>query len=194
MLLKEYGALRGNFRKEDTLFCEGDRALYYYQVESGSIKLITMSLNGREFIQGIFGEGDSFGEPPLLGNFDYPSTAIALTQLVVWKLQRTQFLQLLKDNFEIHLKLDSVLCERLKQKSKVLSDISFYEPEQRIWSLIHQLKGKLRNSQQDNAFVVPITRQQMADMTGMRVETAIRTIKRMEEEGKLFIKEGKIHI
>jgi hypothetical protein len=28
----------------------------------------------------------------------------------------------------------------------------------------------------------------------MRVETAIRTIKRMEEEGKLSIKEGKIHI
>ncbi|MCZ8214748.1 MAG: helix-turn-helix domain-containing protein, partial [Cyclobacteriaceae bacterium] len=41
---------------------------------------------------------------------------------------------------------------------------------------------------------LPFTRQQLADMSGMRVETAIRTIKRMEEQGKLCIREGKIHV
>lgn len=193
-LLKKYGAIRSSYRKDDTFFYEGDKASYYYQIESGSVKLITISLNGREFIQGIFGVNESFGEPPLLGEFEYPSTASALLPSLVWKLPRLQFIQLLKENFEIHLKLDTVLCERLKQKSKILSDISFYEPEQRIINLIQQLKEKISTTQNTHPFIVPITRQQIADMTGMRVETAIRTIKRMEDDGKLSIREGKIYL
>ncbi len=72
----------------------------------------------------------------------------------------------------------------------ILSEISFYDPEHRILSLINYLKSKSNLSTEP--FQVPLTRQQIADMSGMRVETVIRTIKRMEEEGKLLIQDRKI--
>jgi CRP-like cAMP-binding protein len=39
---------------------------------------------------------------------------------------------------------------------------------------------------------VPFTRQQLADMTGLRVETVVRSIKAMEHKGVLEIEDGKI--
>ena len=39
-----------------------------------------------------------------------------------------------------------------------------------------------------------LTRQQLANMTGLRVETIIRTMKQMEKEGKLNIIRGKVFI
>ncbi|MBO6183854.1 MAG: helix-turn-helix domain-containing protein, partial [Chryseobacterium sp.] len=41
-------------------------------------------------------------------------------------------------------------------------------------------------------FQIPLTRQQMANLTGLCVETVIRTLKKMERDGKLLIENGKI--
>jgi CRP-like cAMP-binding protein len=40
--------------------------------------------------------------------------------------------------------------------------------------------------------VVPVTRQEIADMTGLRVETVIRKVGLLEEQGKLYISDRKI--
>ena len=40
--------------------------------------------------------------------------------------------------------------------------------------------------------IIPFTRQQLADMTGLRVETVIRAVKKMEKEGKLSLEGHKI--
>ncbi|HNU41871.1 MAG TPA: helix-turn-helix domain-containing protein, partial [Cyclobacteriaceae bacterium] len=91
-----------------------------------------------------------------------------------------------------HLHLDQVLCQRLRYKSMVLSELSFYDPEHRIMSLLKYLKDEARQTRRgdgmvrsDHVYEVPFTRQQLADMSGLRVETVIRTVKRMEEDGKL---------
>lgn len=80
----------------------------------------------------------------------------------------------------------------------VLSEISFYDPEHRITSLLNYLKadsadqGKRQDVVINEVYVVPFTRQQLADMSGLRVETVIRTVKRMEEDGKLKLVGRKI--
>ena len=43
-------------------------------------------------------------------------------------------------------------------------------------------------------FLVPYTRQQIADMTGLRVETVIRTVSRLKEEGKISVIKHKIYL
>jgi CRP-like cAMP-binding protein len=40
---------------------------------------------------------------------------------------------------------------------------------------------------------IKLTRQQIADMTGLRVETVIRTIKQLEEKGEVTIEKGKVY-
>lgn len=186
----QYGASISTFDKDDIVFSEGDEASFLYQIESGKVKMVTYSQDGQEFIQGLFADGDSFGEPPLFSGLLYPSSAYALTSCKILKLPKDRFFDLLKDHFEIHLELDKILCERLRYKNMILSEISFYEPEHRILSLLSYLKSK--STSKDEPFQVPLTRQQIADMSGMRVETVIRTIKRMEEEGKLYIQDRKI--
>ncbi len=194
-VLRGYNSKEINFQKDEVIFCEGDEALNYFQIKSGYVKMITNSPDGHEFIQGIFKSEDSFGEPPLLCSFPYPSFAIALGPTIVYKLSKDDFFSLLRENFEIHLQMDKVLCQRLRYKSMVLSEISFHNPEHRIQSLLTYFKNesddatKIRPAMIRNKheYVVPYTRQQLADMSGLRVETVIRTIKKMEEDGKLKI-------
>ena len=186
----QYGASVLSLKKDEILFHEGDQANFFYQVEEGTIKMVTYSLDGKEFIQGLFYQGDSFGEPPLFCDFPYPGSATTLIDTKVLRIPKDRFIELLKDHFEIHLQLDRILCERLKYKNMILSEISFYDPEHRILSLLGYLKSK--TPAQDQPFLVPLTRQQLADMSGMRVETVIRTIKRMEETGKLLLQDHKI--
>jgi len=186
----QYGASVLSLKKDEILFHEGDQANFFYQVEEGTIKMVTYSLDGKEFIQGLFYQGDSFGEPPLFCDFPYPGSATTLIDTKILRIPKDRFFELLKDHFEIHLHLDRILCERLKYKNMILSEISFYDPEHRILSLLSYLKSKA--SAQEQPFQVPLTRQQLADMSGMRVETVIRTIKRMEETGKLQLQDHKI--
>ena len=190
--LEKYHAKLISLRKDQVLFHEGNKALDYFQVEEGAVKMFIASNDGQEFIQGIFTAGESFGEPALIGNFPYPGSAVAIEKATVWKLPGDYFQQMLKENFELHLKMDQVLCQRLRYKSMVLSEISSYEPEHRIAALLKYFKSKNVKPGVTGKIIVPFTRQQLADMSGIRVETVIRTVKKMEKEGRLSLEGHKI--
>ena len=190
--LEKYHAKLISLRKDQVLFHEGNKALDYFQVEEGAVKMFIASNDGQEFIQGIFTAGESFGEPALIGNFPYPGSAVAIEKATVWKLPGDYFQQMLKENFELHLKMDQVLCQRLRYKSMVLSEISSYEPEHRIAALLKYFKSKNVKPGVTGKIIVPFTRQQLADMSGLRVETVIRTVKKMEKEGRLSLEGHKI--
>lgn len=181
-----------NLRRDQVLFHHGDNARDYYQVEDGSVKMFIVSPDGQEFIQGIFSSGESFGEPALIGEFPYPGSATAIETSKVWKLSGDYFLQMLKENFDLHRKMTQVLCQRLRYKSMVLSEISSHDPDHRIYSILKYYKAKNQKPGDVSLVRIPYTRQQIADMSGLRVETVIRTIKKMEKEGKLSLDHHKI--
>jgi len=189
-VLQHYKARLVTVRKDQTLIDEGDPANDFLQVEAGQIKMFILNPDGQEFTQGIFNPGESFGEPALLGDFLYPSSAMAIVDSKVWRLPKHDFIQLLKENFELHLKLDQVLCKRLQYKSMILTEVSSYDPEHRLLTVLKYFKSKLTTKNQQ--ILIPFTRQQLADMTGLRVETVIRTVKKMEKEKKLMLEGHKI--
>jgi CRP/FNR family cyclic AMP-dependent transcriptional regulator len=201
-LIKSFGGKEIRLEGGETAFREGDVALHYFQIIQGSIKMLTVSADGKEFIQGMFKSGDSFGEPPLFCDFPYPSSAYAIGPCTLLKLSKDKFIDLLRKNFEVHLQLNRLLCQRLRYKSMLLSEISSYDPEHRILSLLQYLKSEFRPSpnpaegpvRTGNKYVIPFTRQQLADMSGLRVETVIRTVKKMEREGKVRLAGRKITI
>ena len=193
-LFQHFKARLVNVKKDQILFDEGDPAKDFFQVEEGQVKMYIINPDGQEFTQGIFNAGESFGEPALLGGFNYPSSAMATEQSKVWRLPRPEFLQLLKENFDVHLKLDQVLCKRLQYKSMILTEVSSYDPEHRLNTLLKYFKSKLMKKDEVEKIIIPFTRQQLADMTGLRVETVIRTIKKMEKDGKLKLEGHKIKI
>lgn len=188
-ILQAFGSRTVRLKKDEYLFDKGSEARFYYQVASGAIKMSNFNHEGQEFILGVFNTGESFGEPPLFGNFPYPANAVAIDDCAVYKLPKDNFFKLLEEHFEIHKKFNYELSNRLRYKGIILSEISSHPPEHRILTLIHYLKSLIPNQGQ---FVVPYTRQQLADMAGLRVETVIRTVKKMEQEGKINLKNHKI--
>lgn len=190
-LLLAWGATLHNIEKGQVLFCEGNSAIFYYQVVEGRIKMCNCNDEGKEFIQGFFEAGESFGEPPLFDEAPYPASAVADTDSTVIRLRKENFLQLLKDNFDIHFNFTQTLAKRLRFKSVMSKEISSYGPSHRIMSLLNEYK-KSHGVAETVQMKIELTRQQIADMTGLRVETVIRSIRELHEKGKLKIEKGKV--
>ncbi len=190
-LLQKYHARLTNVSKGQILFDIGDSATSFYQVESGQVKMYVVGPDGQEFTQGIFSAGESFGEPAMLGKFEYPAAAKVTEKGKIWKLPSDEFFNLLRENFTVHLKLDEVLCKRLQYKSMLLTEVSSHGPEHRIKTLLTYFKSKASKNNSD-PILIPFTRQQLADMAGLRVETVIRTVKKLEKDGHLTLEGHKI--
>jgi CRP/FNR family transcriptional regulator, cyclic AMP receptor protein len=191
-LLLAWGATFHEIEKGHVIFCEGDTAHFYYQVVDGRIKMCNCNEEGKEFIQGFFEEGESFGEPPVFDNEPYPAGAVADEASTIIRLRKENFLQLLKDNFDVHFRISQLLAKRLRFKTIIAKEISSYKPIHRIHTLLTEYK---RNHGYRNGelFKINLTRQQIADMTGLRVETVIRAIRQLHENGKMKIERGKVY-
>ncbi len=189
-LLEQYGASSVRLQQDELLFQQGEPALFFHVVHSGRVKMAVYTEKGREFVQGYFTEGETFGEPPFFRNEQYPASCVAVTESRILRIARREFLQLLEENPAAHLALTRTLCDRLLYKAMMLSELAVEEAEHRLRTIIKYFHEAQGNTGEE--FLVPFTRQQLADMTGLRVETVIRTVKEMEQEGLLKIVRGKI--
>jgi len=88
--------------------------------------------------------------------------------------------------------VNKFLAERLYHKFIMLENNSSLNPEVRIKGVLDYQKSFVEEVQK-YSYEVPLTRQQLASMTGLRVETVIRTIKNIEKSGVLQIVNGKIY-
>lgn len=192
-ILYRFGAEKLFFNKGETIFKEGQQAVCYYQIISGEVKMNNFNEDGKEFIQGMFLPGQSFGEPPLFADFKYPAGAEALTDVEIFRLAKDKFLLLLEAHPEEHLAITKSLARRLYYKAIMATEISSQEPEHRILRILDYLKKYVHHLNQPFSFQVNITRQQIADLTGLRVETVIRATKSLERKGELKIKNRKLY-
>lgn len=189
VLLKSRGAMQKHYGKNDVVFYENEAAKFYYQIVEGTVKMFNDNNEGKQFLQGYFAAGQSFGEPPLLINENYPSTAIALADSMILRIPKEDFLELLRKYPDIKSELLQVFAERLYNKSVTAAEIVNHTPEARILSFLNSYKKK----NADHAkVVIPFTRQIIADFTGLRVETVIRTLCRMKEMKKVDIINRKV--
>ncbi|WP_343588734.1 Crp/Fnr family transcriptional regulator [Flavobacterium sp.] len=192
-LLEKYGVVKKSFDKNDIIFEEGNLPLHYYQVISGEVKMSNYNDDGREFIQGIFYNGQSFGEPPLFLNQKYPANAIAVENAEIFILPKENFMKLLEENPKVSIKVIENLAQRLYYKSIMAAEISTHEPEHRVLKLIDHGIAYFNFQKDKNGYLINFTRQQIGDLTGLRVETVIRTIKALEKKGELKIINRKVY-
>lgn len=190
-LLRQYGAVEKQLHQGEMLFQEGDEAVFFYQILRGSIKMSNYNDEGQESLQGIFEANQSFGEPALFGNFPFPANAEALQNTQLICLEKSRLIQLLQDHFDVHFQLLATLSRRLRYKAILSKEIKGNDAANRILSLLQYLKGEAKI---DGPYQVNITRQVIANLTGLRVETVIRSIKSLEKAGHLQLRDRKILI
>ncbi len=172
------------------LFQEGELALFYFQLVTGKVKMINISAEGKEFVQGIFETDQSFGEPPLFHDAVYPASAKAISDATIFKLRKEKLFDLLRDHPDIHLKFTSALTKRLMYKAMIMKEISSHDAQHRILTFLDYLKGEYGTIH--GPFHIDLTRQQLSDLLGIRVETVIRTVKILAEQKEIELKGRKI--
>lgn len=192
-LLEKYGVIKKSIDKNDIIFEEGNLPLHYYQIISGEVKMSNYNDDGREFIQGIFYNGQSFGEPPLFLNQKYPANAIAVENTEIFILPKENFMKLLEENPKVSVQIIENLAQRLYYKSVMAAEISTHEPEHRVLKLIDHGIAYFNFQKDKNGYLINFTRQQIGDLTGLRVETVIRAIKALEKKGELKIINRKVY-
>ncbi len=191
-ILLESGALIKTFEKGGFIFTKGNTAKNFYQIVSGEVKMNNFNNDGREFIQGIFKRGDSFGEPPLLIDRVYPANAQVIKEAKILILPVAKFKKLLL-NPEISLEISKTFAKRLHYKAIVAVEMSSERAEHRILSVLDYFKTYTRKNPSDKPYKIELTRQELANLTGLRVETAIRAIKSLEKKGAVKLINRKIY-
>lgn len=190
-LLVSAGSTFRKYEKGQFIFFEGNPSMHYFQIISGQVSIVNVKPDGSEFIQGIFKEGEGFGMAAVLIEEAFPSTAIAFTDVVLLRLERLRFMEMLKSNSEVLMNVTKALCRKLYQKAFLGKGMATNSPEDRIVALLDVLK-KESGTPDDARYKLILSRQQVADMIGLRVETVIRAIKKLEEKNALEIKSGKV--
>lgn len=191
-LLLAWGATYKKLDPGEIIFKESSNCQFYLQLVSGSVKWYNVDEEGKEYIQTIIEPGECFGEIPLFDGGVYAATAIAEEPTIIIRLSKPSFLQLLKENPEIHFSFTKLLAKRVRFKFVLLKSLALQAPEARIATLLNYLKKENKNFCSD-CNQLNLTRQQIADMTGLRVETVIRTMRQMHEKGVLTIERGKVY-
>lgn len=190
-ILENYKPSLTLFYKDRIVFNENSMPQFYYQIKTGKVKMFNLTEDGKEFVQGFFETGTSFGEPPLFDGLNYPASAMCLSDCEIYILPKSTFIKLLKAHPEVHLKFTKMLCKRMVYKAKIMQEVSIHPPEHRILTLLKHLK---ETANSESLYEVKLTRQQISDLTGLRVETVIRAIKQLEKVEKLTLKRHKVYL
>ena len=148
-ILIAWGSVAKKYKKGEYIFHEGDLPKFFFQVIEGSVKIFNTNNEGREFTQGAFNVGDSFGEPLLFIDELYPSNAITLEDSVIIKLSKDKFFAILDEYPNLQKKLIHVFAERIWNKSTTSRDIINTNPESRIISFLKAYKKKIKKEGED---------------------------------------------
>ena len=191
-VLLAWGAAYKKVSAGEIIFKQGHACFFYHQLVSGKVKWMNTDEGGKECIHSIVEPGESFGEFPLFDDGLFAATAIADEDCILIRLHKPTFLQLIKENATIHFAITQMLSKRLRFKFAVIESFAAHCPQNMIATLLKQLKSEKKNFCGD-CDQLNLTRQQIADMTGLRVETVIRTMRNMHDKGELVIAKGKVY-
>jgi CRP/FNR family transcriptional regulator, cyclic AMP receptor protein len=154
----EYGADR-------TIFREGDAADSLFLLLRGKVKLSVTSQQGKEAIIAVLDNNHFFGEGCLAGQSLRMSTATALTDCSLARLERRRMMDLLHERHEISAIFVTHLLSRNVRFEADLVDQLFNSSEKRLARILLLLSHFGRESKSEP--VIPgITQENLAEMVG----------------------------
>ncbi|TCD28393.1 Crp/Fnr family transcriptional regulator [Pedobacter psychrodurus] len=176
-----------NYPKDSVIYEPGMQPRYVYFIKSGEVRMVTVSDEGKEFIQGVFKTGQYFGEPALLIDRPYLAFTITNKDSQIIAVNKEDFFNLIKNEPYFSMDLIRTLSHRLFYKSMMLEELASEKADHRLLTIINYLLNDIAVGEN-----LKVTRQELADMTGLRVETVIRSTKILAEKGLIKIIKGKI--
>ncbi|GAB6072237.1 helix-turn-helix domain-containing protein [Venenivibrio stagnispumantis] len=184
------------YKKGDYIFTEGDEEPGIYIVLEGIVKLEKETLEGKTVILRLATPYDIIGWPVLKDSKPTSTyTARALIDSKLLYISNSNFLKLLVMYPALAVRITCDISKRILEAYDRLKSLAVEKVEGRIATLLLELAEKIGKKEKDKVVInAPITRQDIAEMTGTTVETAIRIISRWKKEGIIDTERGKIEI
>jgi CRP/FNR family transcriptional regulator, nitrogen oxide reductase regulator len=172
------------YRPEASIYFAGDPASRLYVVAAGKVKMLRHTLSGQDVLLEILTPGELFGTLAALGETHYPATAQALTTCCVLAIDAGDFQRILQRFPSVALRVLDVTAARLQEAYETIRQLSADSAERRIAALLLKLAEKVGEQRPEGLLLqIPLSRQDIAAMTGATPETASRILSHFRKAG-----------
>jgi len=167
------------YARNDVIFDEGATPDFFYTIARGRVKVCKSTPAGKDVILEVFGVGDPFGAVAVYEGRPFPASALALEDTVCVLVPRDEFFKLLEQHPSLVRGLLLGLTHRLIELTNRMAELSGGRVEPRVARLFLKLADDRGRSDRGGIFIpLPLSRQEIADMTGTTIETCIRIMSR----------------
>jgi CRP-like cAMP-binding protein len=180
-------------KPREVLANQGDPAEFFALLQVGHLKLSQVNAGGAETLVRFVGPGDAFGAIALVPGSRYPLSAIAVepSRALIWSRETiTSFAERLPQ-----LK-SNVLAEITRRMTGILSmaqELATERVPQRLArALLRLAEHGGRRTSHGLEIVHPITRQELAELTGATLFTVSRLMAQWEANGLLRTGRGRV--
>ena len=167
------------YGRGEAIFAEGDLSDTFFSVTGGRVKVVKTLPNGRQVLLETFQAGDPFGAVAVYENRPFPASAVAMEDTEALLIPRAEFFALLEARPTLVPGLLSGLTLRLIELTQRLAELSGGRVETRLARLFAKLSDTVGRPEREGVFIpLPLSRQELADMTGTTIESCIRVMSR----------------
>ncbi len=178
-----------HFEREAVIFYQDDDCDRVWFVRQGRVKIVHHEEDGREVILEIISPGEAFGGAVLFMP-RHPATAKAMEAVETMSLPSELYAQFLAKHPPAAVKLIRMLGARLHSMMG-LHILAGERVERRMAHILLKLADRVGRVDPDGVLItISLSRQDLADMAGTTLETAIRTMSRFRAQGLIETRRG----
>lgn len=172
------------YKKGEYIFREGDPAETFHILKSGSVKCVKMSPDGKEVTMKVLMPGDLFCcDAAVLDGAVHPGCAQPMGDVRVLALSKKAYFGMLRRNPDAAMEVIQYLGKRLHEAQENAKVLALNPADQRLASLLANLAARTGVRESGGIrLTVRLTRQDLANMVGITVETAIRVMSRFKRQ------------
>jgi len=168
----------------ESVFEQGDEAVSFYLLLHGRLKVHQVTPDGQQIIVRMVHPGDLFGFARALQREDYPGTAMTVAESIVlgWPTELWDYL--VEQNPGLALNAIQTIGQRLEEAHTRIREMSTEEVERRVAHAVLRLAQRAGKKDECGIRIdFPITRQDIAEMTGTTLHTVSRILSSWEARG-----------
>ena len=167
-------------------FREGEQASSFFVLEEGSVKLTQLTPEGHQVVMRLLQPGDAFGGVAAFGGAVYPVAAEAVTESSALEWPGPVMAVLMERYPRLAINAVRFVAERLYQLQEQYRQLATERVERRVAHALRRLTAQAGRQIDSGVLIdLPLSREDIAQMTGTTLYTVSRIISRFESEGLL---------
>lgn len=165
-------------------FMEKDPALHSFVLVQGKVRLSQLTLDGQQVILGYISPGREFGIIAALDDQTYPVSSQAAVDSLALVWDRQTLNNLMEAYPQISRNAMAIMARQIREFQNRIRELSTQRVERRIARALLRLAQQSGKRIPEGVLVdLPLTRQDLAELSGTTLYTVSRTMSQWEAQG-----------